>query len=855
MTYRLLPLWRPALPFGLCLLASVATSHAQDASAPEQEQQAPADESAAPSLVAPELVERVEAIYPSDAAEPRVELTVALRILIDVEGRVSEAELLEEAPPHFAQAARSAVLAWRFRPALKNGVAIPARLTVRYRFVPPAPPAPVIPAADVEPPASVPPVPAAAPVEVVVQGKQSDAQALQTSAEAVAVLDMKQAKKRSADLGEVMARAPGVSVRRSGGLGSDSRFSLNGLQDHQIAFFVDGVPLDYVYPTSLANLPVNLVERVEVYRGVVPIRFGTDGLGGAVNTVTSHAYETRGVASYQVGSFGLSRATLLARYRHEPSGFVVGVEGFVDSARNDYEVDVEVPDERGRPRPARVKRFHDGYFAYGAALELGFVDRPWARRLIVRPFFNGYEKELQHNVVMTVPYGEVHYGQRLVGAVLRYDQDFLPNLRLELVAAYGQRTIDFVDESKWVYDWYGHKVRERLVPGEVDGQPTDQTLWQKQLYARVMVGWELAENHVLRVSFAPQLPTQTGDERLQLDPSARDPLTAKRKLFTLVSGVEYTLGAVRRAQGKTPQRKPLEECACVLENVLFAKSYVYRVESEEPRPGNLFRQVDKSEHRFGVGDGIRVWLTSWAFARGSYELATRLPRPFEVFGDGVLVQPNLTIAPELSHNANLGLRAERAKLPVGALMLDVNGFLRDTDRQIVLLGDDRHLFYDNVYRARTLGVEAAGEWTSPGDFGALEGNVTYTDNRNVSSQGTFGAYEGDRIPNRPWLTASFAARLRFTGLVLVRDELEPFYQGRYVHEFYRSWESQGLRSSKQVVPRQLSHGLGLSYSLRTAFADVSTTFEVQNLTNAALYDYFGVQRPGRGYYLKLVGSI
>ncbi len=94
------------------------------------------------------------------------------------------------------------------------------------------------------------------------------AERLRQSAQAITVIETEQAQRRTADLGEVLARTQGVGVRRSAGLGSWARFSLNGLTDEQIRFFIDGVPLDLAgYPFGVSNVPVNLVERVEIYRG------------------------------------------------------------------------------------------------------------------------------------------------------------------------------------------------------------------------------------------------------------------------------------------------------------------------------------------------------------------------------------------------------------------------------------------------------------------------------------------------------------------------------------------------------------------------------------------------------------
>jgi hypothetical protein len=676
--------------------------------------------------------------------------------------------------------------------------------------------------------------------EVTVYVSRTEAQRLQLSAEAVNVIDTRKAQRQTADLGEVLARTQGVALRRNGGLGSTARFSLNGLYDDQVRFFLDDVPLDLAgFPFGIANVPVNLVERVEVFRGVVPVRFGADALGGAVNLVTDRSYETHLGASYQFGSFGTHRTTLDARYRHEPNSIILGAAAFLDVAENDYEVDVEVPDEVGRLFPATVPRFHDGYVAYGATLEAGIVDQPWARRLTLQGFASAYDKELQHNLVMTVPYGEVSYGESVYGATGCYEVDLGAGFDLELIANYSRRTVDFVDKGLWVYDWYGYRIRERRVGGEIESDPTHQSVWQHSGFGRATLAWRITTEHQLRFSTSPVLTMRTGDERIQADPAARDPLTAERDLLTLVSGLEHELNL-------------WEE---VLSNIAFVKDYIYRAASEEVLPGGIFRERDQNTHRVGVGDALRIRVLPWLYAKASYEFATRLPRPDEVFGDGVLVQANLELEPETSHNANVGPRAELELDSIGELTLDVNAFLRESDRLIVLLGNDRFFSYQNVYKARGVGLENAASWTSAERYFGLDGTLTWQSVRNASSSGTFGGFEGDRIPNRPYLFASWGARLRFPDLPGPSDTLEPYYSGRYVHGFYRGWESQGLRRFKQSVDAQVTHAAGVSYNIALYPYRGSATFEIDNLSDAKVFDNFGVQRPGRAFYFKVTGEL
>jgi vitamin B12 transporter len=673
------------------------------------------------------------------------------------------------------------------------------------------------------------------PVEVTVRGT-SEADRRRQSAEAVTVVETERAKRESADMGEVLARTQGIGVRRGGGLGSVTRFSLNGLTDDQIRFFLDGVPLELAgYTFGIANVPVNLIDRIEIYRGVVPIRFGADALGGAVNLVTNQDPSgTHAGASYEVGSFGTHRLTLGARSLHQPSGFFARVNGFFDYARNDYPIDVEVPDERGRLSPARVRRFHDRYRAAGGNAEVGFIDRPWAKRLLLRAFVTDYDKEYQHNILMTVPYGGVTYGQTATGASLRYQQPLGHGVAVDAIGGYTYIRGHFLDVATCVYDWFGRCVRERRQPGETDSRPHDQVYWDQSLFGRMNLQWRTHRQHALRLSIAPTHLTRTGDERRQSDPDARDPLTAERKLTTIVNGMEYELDLLRDR----------------LENIVFAKQYLQFLASEEPRPGDIFRRRDRDTQRFGFGDALRLRFAQWLYAKASYEYSTRLPRPDEVFGDNRFIIANLGLEPEISHNLNLGLTVDARETRVGALRADLNGFLRDADQLIVLLGNDRVQSYQNVFGARSLGVEAALGWTSPREYVVLDANATYQDFRNSSSEGSFGEFNGDRIPNRPYLFANASARLQFRGVAAPRDEVALTWTSRYVHEYFRGWESIGLREFKQTVDSQLVHTIGLGYVIKSDRATVSSTVEVQNVTDEAVFDFFGVQRPGRALYLK-----
>jgi vitamin B12 transporter len=158
-----------------------------------------------------------------------------------------------------------------------------------------------------------------------------------------------------------------------------------------------------------------------------------------------------------------------------------------------------------------------------------------------------------------------------------------------------------------------------------------------------------------------------------------------------------------------------------------------------------------------------------------------------------------------------------------------------------------------VYSARSLGVETALGWTSPGDYVVLDGNFTYVDFRNTSTAGAFASSEGARIPNRPYLFGNAAARVQFRNVAAARDELALSWNSRYVHQFYRGWEDLG--ANKLTVSAQLLHSLALTYLVKGDAATLSFTGELQNITDAAAFDFFGVPRPGRAFYFKATAAL
>ena len=126
---------------------------------------------------------------------------------------------------------------------------------------------------------------------------------------AVAV-DTKELQNTTKNLSDALTKAPGMKLRESGGVGSDMQLMLVGFSGKHVKVFIDGVPQEGVGSSfGLNNIPVNFADRIEVYKGVVPVGFGTDAIGGVINIVTNKKRQRWFLdASYSYGSFNTHKS-------------------------------------------------------------------------------------------------------------------------------------------------------------------------------------------------------------------------------------------------------------------------------------------------------------------------------------------------------------------------------------------------------------------------------------------------------------------------------------------------------------------------------------------------------------------
>jgi outer membrane receptor protein involved in Fe transport len=658
---------------------------------------------------------------------------------------------------------------------------------------------------------------------------------LRDGAYSTAVVDARRHEHRGIGAVELLNAAAGVKVRRDGGLGSRADISLQGLSGKRVRFFLDGIPAEYLgLGTGLQGLPLHVLDRVEVYKGAAPIELAGDALGGAVNAVTRKDAGSWFDFAYGHSSFDTHKTSLSLR-RALAGGAFVEAHAFRNTSDNDYPVDVYLQDPatyKVDDRPTRVRRFHDGYANQGAQVLFGWNDRPWAEHASGGLVGSGMEKDVQHNLNMEQPYGEVRLSESARGAFLNYRKDlFAKSLSLQVHGAYHRVATAYVDTTRNTYDWTGSVIRVRESGGEVAfdrGNHVD--LETRTALGRAGVVWSLEPGWRLAFHDLLAWRDRDGRDRLTADPADRDPLTLPNLLVRNASGLSL--------------EKELAGGATTLQASL--KHHAFRAEGHG-RSAAEWVPATADGARLGAGLAARTRLGAGFLLRGSYERTARMPDESELFGYFREVQPNMALTPEVSHTLNAGIRYRGRRLTA-----EMGAFYRLVDDLIHMRVGSFWARHENLLKARYAGVEGDMRWR-PAPFLDLEANATYQDIRNRSEPGRSGAtdarYHDARVPNIPFLFGNLSARLSGDGLGASHARLSAFWTGHYVHEFYLYWAQDGRADTKAVIPSQFLQDAGLTYSL---FQNrVNLTAEVLNLADVPAYDHFRIRKPGRAFGVKV----
>ncbi|SQA78079.1 Outer membrane cobalamin translocator [Capnocytophaga ochracea] len=626
----------------------------------------------------------------------------------------------------------------------------------------------------------------------------------------VTVIDMSNLRGTVSSVQDILLKTVGITLRTSGGVGSSSRISVRGLEGKRIGFFIDELPLgeqtDYI---DINDIPIDMIDRIEIYKGVVPARFGGSSLGGAINIVIREYPDKYADLSYGYESYNTHKAQGVFKRNLKQRGLVFGIGGGYTSSENNYTFDS--PFQEG----LRITRNHDKYhkLIIGGSFK---AKKWWFDEVELEPVFIKTYKEIQG---IEYDIREAHSQSLMTGLSNKLEKDnFLTEgLNLDMFNGLVLTKMNFIDKATRRYEWDGSSYP---TPSRYGGEagynyPSDSDDKKLTFINKTNLEYILTERHSLNINSVFSMANGT----------------PKDDLKTLSLGKQVNFDSQMRSwiSGLTYDFRTLND---VFLNSLTVRHYMYTMHTQMAPlfvPGKY--DVDVSKSDFGVNNAMRYRFLPSLMGKLSAGYEVRIPSETELLGDGIAVIPSPDLLPERNLSANLGLLFDlTGKHPTNA-QIEMNFFymyLQDMIRYTAgLIGAQ----YQNFGEMRTLGVEfEAKADVLPSLY--LYGNTTYQDLRDTR------AYEPEstvpnptknkRMPNIPYLMAN-------AGLEFHRENLfggtgqntRLFADIAFVEEYYYDFEMTQLQ--KRRIPRSTTIDIGFEHSFLNN--KVFLSGKVRNITN------------------------
>lgn len=640
---------------------------------------------------------------------------------------------------------------------------------------------------------------------------------------------------RMKTLNDMVGRTAGVRLRREGGAGSDYEFIINGLSGNSIRYFIDGVPLETRGSSaSLENIPVSMIERVELYKGVVPSYLASDALGGAVNIVTRRKRDDFLDASLAVGSFHTFQADLSGQWHIPSTAVTIRPAVGINHSRNDYMMrGVEVWDDQAEEYVlADKRRFHDDYSSMFLQIEGGVDNVVWADRFAISVGYDKVDKDIQTGAMHNKVYGMARRHSWSTYVAGRYAKRF-GDVASRLNISHTWDHSETVDTAFRKYSWDGTWLPSS--GNEMTGGARSIRLYRRPLTV-LEAGLDYMIDSHNTASLSYTLNSRGNRRRDEVDMTfgpTNDHVT--KQIISIGLFQKYFDDRLNTA--------------------FFFKDYINYLSreaavTEAGKKENTGRR--SVANHVGGGAGVRYSFFPALALKGSYEHSVRLPNSRELLGNGTTVLPNLDLSPESGNNYNLGLFGSVSaglghlfNYEAGCFIRRVQNYIRATvseregmmryvnEPAIDVKGFDFEMTYLWLDRVQ---VTVNGSWSEARDM------------KRFKTDGNPSATYRNRVPNRPWLFGNAEAAYSFRSLILPADILRVKAECQYVHWYYLNWEAYGSASSKARIPTQVVMNLSLSYSWHDSRYNISLGCD--NLFDRVCYDNYMLQKPGRSLTAK-----
>ena len=565
----------------------------------------------------------------------------------------------------------------------------------------------------------------------------------------------------------------------------------------------------------------------EIYKGVVPAKFGGSAVGGAVNIVIKE-YPPRYLdASYSFGSFNTHKASSVFKRNLVKQGIELGAALLYTHSDNDYRM--ELPQNKGK----FIKRDHDKFNQSGGGISMK-ARKWWFDQMEFELEFIRNSKQIQ-GVVENIRSAESSAGAYNFAIDLQKDNFLLNGLDFSSGTGYAYSQYNFVDTSRLRYDWDMNPYPPvSAYGGEIGVLPSDMKMRKHTVGNKTNLNYIINDRHSINLNSLFKWALGKPSDPL-LDKAVGRQINFDSHMTSWVLGLGYDY--------KSPNDKFL--------NSLTGKYYYYSMNTKIGDVWNSVpKEVDMQQHDWGVSEALRYRFTKELLGKASVSYDVRLPTDAELIGDGFLIAPSGDLKPERGTNANIGLMYDK-KIGSGLLQVEVNGFFSYLQDMIRYTRNFVQGRYTNFGEMRTFGVEAevkadVTRWL----YGYV--NATFQDLRDTRkyepTSNVLNPSKGLRMPNIPYFLANAGVEFHKENLFGGKGQnVRLFTDASFVEEYFFDFEVSQYQEKR--IPRSFKLDLGLEYSIMNGGLTFSA--KASNLTNARLFSEFNYPLPGRAFTARI----
>lgn len=180
-------------------------------------------------------------------------------------------------------------------------------------------------------------------VESVIVTASRVSETLESTLRDVSVIDHDQIERAGqSTLVEILQTQPGIEITNTGGAGKASGIFMRGTNSNHVLVLIDGLRVSSATlgTTAFENLPVALIDRIEILRGPATTLYGQDAIGGVIQIFTKKGSgKPNFYAGVGYGSYDTKTAEAGVQGAIGDTNFALGVSSINTKGFSAYKTD------------------------------------------------------------------------------------------------------------------------------------------------------------------------------------------------------------------------------------------------------------------------------------------------------------------------------------------------------------------------------------------------------------------------------------------------------------------------------------------------------------------------------------